>query len=125
MTIFSFLTMIGGLAFFLFGMNIMSSNLEKVAGGKLEVIQGIVFAVVGFSGDNIAHVNEVLANSPATDFLFATAPEFEAYRFGMFFLISVPTAVSCVLSVLPMMKYELTNEKHAGILAELNAKRNK
>ena len=38
MTIFSFLTMIGGLAFFLFGMNIMSSNLEKVAGGKLEVI---------------------------------------------------------------------------------------
>lgn len=38
MTIFSFLTLIGGLAFFLFGMNIMSSNLEKVAGGKLEVI---------------------------------------------------------------------------------------
>ena len=38
MSIFSILTMIGGLAFFLFGMNIMSSNLEKVAGGKLEVI---------------------------------------------------------------------------------------
>ncbi len=38
MTIFSVLTMIGGLAFFLFGMNIMSSNLEKVAGGKLEVV---------------------------------------------------------------------------------------
>ena len=38
MSIFSVLTLIGGLAFFLFGMNIMSSNLEKVAGGKLEVI---------------------------------------------------------------------------------------
>ena len=38
MDIFSILTLIGGLAFFLFGMNIMSSNLEKVAGGKLEVI---------------------------------------------------------------------------------------
>lgn len=38
MSIFSILTMIGGLAFFLFGMNIMSSNLEKVAGGKLEVV---------------------------------------------------------------------------------------
>ena len=38
MTIFSFLTLIGGLAFFLFGMNVMSSNLEKVAGGRLEVI---------------------------------------------------------------------------------------
>ena len=41
----------------------------------------------------------------------------------MFFLISVPTAISCVLSVLPMLKYELTNEKHAKILAELNARR--
>lgn len=38
MSIFNVLTMIGGLAFFLFGMNIMSSNLEKVAGGKLEVV---------------------------------------------------------------------------------------
>ena len=26
----------GGLAFFMFGMNIMSSGLEKMAGGKLE-----------------------------------------------------------------------------------------
>ena len=38
MSIFNILTLVGGLAFFLFGMNIMSSNLEKVAGGKLEVI---------------------------------------------------------------------------------------
>lgn len=38
MSIFNVLTMVGGLAFFLFGMNIMSSNLEKVAGGKLEVV---------------------------------------------------------------------------------------
>lgn len=36
MTIFSFITLIGGLAFFLFGMNVMSSSLEKMAGGKLE-----------------------------------------------------------------------------------------
>ena len=27
---------IGGLAFFLYGMNVMSSGLEKMAGGKLE-----------------------------------------------------------------------------------------
>ena len=38
MTILDFIKMIGGLAFFLFGMNIMSGNLEKVAGGKLELI---------------------------------------------------------------------------------------
>lgn len=36
MNIFSVLTLIGGLAFFLYGISIMSSGLEKIAGGKLE-----------------------------------------------------------------------------------------
>lgn len=38
MTIFDVLTLIGGLAMFLFGMNIMGSSLEKASGGKLESI---------------------------------------------------------------------------------------
>ena len=37
MSIFSLFTLCGGLAFFLFGMHIMSSGLEKVAGGRLEL----------------------------------------------------------------------------------------
>ena len=36
MDIFSLFTMCGGLAFFLFGMNTLSSGLEKMAGGRLE-----------------------------------------------------------------------------------------
>ncbi len=36
MDIYSILTFIGGLAFFLYGISIMSSGLEKVAGGRLE-----------------------------------------------------------------------------------------
>lgn len=36
MSIFNFFTLFGGLAFFLFGMNLMSGSLEKMAGGKLE-----------------------------------------------------------------------------------------
>lgn len=36
MDIFSVFTLLGGLAFFLYGMNIMSSSLEKMVGGKLE-----------------------------------------------------------------------------------------
>ena len=38
MNIFSVFTLIGGLAFFLFGMNVMSGSLEKMAGGKLELL---------------------------------------------------------------------------------------
>ncbi|MBQ8978649.1 MAG: Na/Pi symporter, partial [Oscillospiraceae bacterium] len=36
MNIYSICTLCGGLAFFLFGMHIMSQSLEKIAGGKLE-----------------------------------------------------------------------------------------
>ena len=36
MDIFSLFTLCGGLAFFLYGMNVMSKSLEKMAGGKLE-----------------------------------------------------------------------------------------
>jgi phosphate:Na+ symporter len=38
MTIFDFLTLLGGLAMFLYGMNIMGDGLEKISGGKLEGI---------------------------------------------------------------------------------------
>ena len=34
--VFSLFTLVGGLAFFLYGMSVMSSGLEKLAGGKLE-----------------------------------------------------------------------------------------
>lgn len=37
MDIFSFITLFGGLAFFLYGMTVMSNGLEKLAGSKLEV----------------------------------------------------------------------------------------
>lgn len=36
MDIFSIFTLLGGLAFFLYGMTVMSNGLEKMAGGKLE-----------------------------------------------------------------------------------------
>ena len=38
MDIFSVITLLGGLAFFLYGMNVMSSGLEKLAGSKLEIV---------------------------------------------------------------------------------------
>lgn len=36
MDIFSLFTFLGGLAFFLYGMNVLSNSLEKMSGGKLE-----------------------------------------------------------------------------------------
>lgn len=36
-SVFSVFTLLGGLAFFLYGMNVMSTGLEKLTGGKLEI----------------------------------------------------------------------------------------
>lgn len=36
-SIFNIFTLAGGLAFFLYGMNVMSTGLEKLAGGKMEI----------------------------------------------------------------------------------------
>ena len=38
MDIFAVFTLVGGLALFLYGMNLMGEGLEKLAGGKLEKI---------------------------------------------------------------------------------------
>lgn len=38
MTIFDFLTMLGSLSLFLFGMSVMGTALEKRAGGSLKAI---------------------------------------------------------------------------------------
>jgi len=38
MDVFSFIKLIGGLAFFLYGMHVMSTGLERMAGGKLELL---------------------------------------------------------------------------------------
>ncbi len=40
MDIFGFLSLIGGLALFLYGMNVMGGGLEKLSGGKLERLLG-------------------------------------------------------------------------------------
>ena len=100
------------------------SFIVKLGAGISSIIQGIVFAAVGFSGDAVNAVNNAISASPADDFMFATAPQFASYRFGMFFLVSIPPAIGFALSVIPMLKYEISNGEHSHILALLNAKRN-
>ena len=100
------------------------SFIVKLGAGISSIIQGIVFAAVGFSGDAVNAVNNAISASPADDFMFATAPQFASYRFGLFFLVSIPPAIGFALSVIPMLKYEISNGEHSQILASLNAKRN-
>ena len=42
---------------------------------------------------------------------------------AMFFLVSIPPAIGCLLSIIPTWKYPLTNKEHAKILEFLRVRR--
>ncbi|HHU83834.1 MAG TPA: hypothetical protein GXZ23_01510 [Clostridiales bacterium] len=99
------------------------SFITKLGAGMSSIIQGIVYAVVGFEKEAMEACNAAIMASPKTDFMFATAPEFEPYRAGLFFLVSIPSAIGLFFCIFPMIKYELTNKEHKRILDSLNKKR--
>lgn len=83
------------------------SLLVKISMGISAVVSGIIYTAVGFSGDNISAVNNALYNGAD----FSSSPEFAEYRFAVFFMLSVVPAIAMLLSVLPMKKYFLYEDK--------------
>lgn len=80
--------------------------LAKISTGISSIISGVVYAVVGFSGDGVKLVNDALYNGAS----FKSDPIFAKYRFAIFFLICIPPAVSMLLSMIPMKKYSITDK---------------
>ena len=89
----------------------------KLGAGISSLIQSVVFSVVGFSDSNVQAVNNALFKGAS----FKEA--YPEYAGAMFFLCAVPPAIGLVLSVIPMLKYDLTNKRHAEILEELVSRR--
>ncbi len=94
------------------------SFLTKLSGGIAALIQGVVYAVVGFSGANLDDINFRL--SEGAHFFELDGGK---YALAMFFLISVPVAVGMVLSAVPMRKYAMTDAEHREMLDALIEKR--
>ncbi len=95
------------------------SFITKLSAGIASLISGAVYAIVQFSGKNVALLNNALANGA----------DFKTYNDGkyaaaMFFLISIPPAIGMLLAAIPTWKYALPDDEHTRILNELNAKRN-
>lgn len=94
------------------------SFLTKLAAGLAVMIQGICYAIVGYEGDAVTSMNAALSSG-----LVTFAEEYKTFAMIMFFLVSIPPAIGMILSIIPMLKYELNDKEHSRILDELNAKR--
>ncbi|MCL2447233.1 MAG: MFS transporter [Oscillospiraceae bacterium] len=115
--------------------------LVKVGNGICLMIYNAFSAIVLFSGDNI-RVLQHMAESEYAEIprnMMQRGSEAIAHYmpnvgsltennlfwffFVLFFCASVVPAVGCALGVIPTLKYELTEEKHEEILAELQRRR--
>ena len=93
------------------------SFATKLSSGIASIIQGIAFAIVGFSGDNVAACNLALEKGASFK------DQFPEYSGAMFFLCAIPPAIGLLLSIIPMKKYPLTNADNKKILSALVSKR--
>ncbi|MBQ7542041.1 MAG: MFS transporter [Clostridia bacterium] len=94
------------------------SFITKLSAGIASLISGAVYAIVGFSGENVAVLNDALMNG--ADFTTYAGGKYAA---AMFFLVSVPPAIGMVLSAMPTLRYALPDKEHDRILDELNRHR--
>lgn len=95
------------------------SFATKLGGGVSAILQSVVFTAVGFSDAVIKEVNETLIANPTMTF----KADYAEYSMAMFFLVSIPPAIGCLLSIIPTWKYPLTNKEHARILEFLRIRR--
>lgn len=93
--------------------------MAKLAAGIATIISGVAYAIVGFSDERVAEVNAFIEAGG----LPRLAPQYQKLMMIMFFLISIPPAISCILAVIPTWKYCLDDDVHNKIIEELNRRR--
>lgn len=93
--------------------------IAKITAAIATIINGIAYSVVGFSDAKVAEVNAYIeaGNIPRLN------PEYQPFMTVLFFVVSIPPVIGCLLSVIPTWKYALPDKEHKRILDELNAKR--
>ncbi len=96
------------------------SFITKLATGIATIMCSLGYFFVGFEKEKRQEVMTFMQNGLG---IARENPAFEPFMTVMFFLISIPPAIGCILTVIPTWKYALPNKEHAKILAALNEKR--
>ena len=93
--------------------------LAKLNTGIATIISGIAYSIVRFSDSRVAELNAFIeaGGIPREE------AHFSPFMMILFFLVSLPPAIGCILAVIPTWKYALDDDEHQRILAELNKRR--
>lgn len=95
------------------------SFITKLSAGIATVLCSVGYYAVNFEKERRETVMLFMNNGG----IARENPEFEPFMMIMFFLISVPPAIGCILSALPTWHYALPDKEHKRMLDELNARR--
>lgn len=95
------------------------SFITKLSMGIATLLSGVAYTAVGFSDAKVGEVNSFITAGGIP----RENPEFAPYLMILFFLVSVPPAIGCILAVLPTWHYALSDKEHKQILIELNQRR--
>lgn len=93
--------------------------IVKLQSGIATILAGIAYTVVKFSDSRVAEVNAFISAGGIP----RLTPDYNSFMMILFFIVSIPPAIGCLLSVIPTWKYALDDKEHKRILAELNERR--
>lgn len=93
------------------------SFCTKLGAGISTIISSLVYSYVGYSDSNVEAMVSALNNGAN----FKT--DYEPYAAAMMFLVSIPPAIGLLLSIIPTIKYALSDKEHERILEELKVRR--
>jgi sugar (glycoside-pentoside-hexuronide) transporter len=93
--------------------------IAKLTTGIATIISGVAYSVVRFSDSRVAELNAFISAGGIP----RLESHFSSFMGVLFFLVSIPPAIGCILSVIPTWKYALDDDEHKRILGILNERR--
>ncbi|MDD4316573.1 MAG: MFS transporter, partial [Clostridia bacterium] len=93
--------------------------IAKLTTGIATIISGIAYSVVRFSDSRVAELNAFIAAGGIP----REETHFSSFMMILFFLVSIPPAIGCILAIIPTWKYSLDDDEHKRILDVLNERR--
>lgn len=93
--------------------------IAKLTTGIATIISGIAYTVVNFSDSKVAELNAFIEAGGIP----REASPYSSFMMILFFLVSVPPAIGCLLAIIPTWNYSLDDDEHKRIIDELNKRR--